>query len=239
MNRFKKRSAQGELIDQPGISFPEWATCLRELQVINRRLGGHAATIEGVRTLLPLSSGPLTVAEIGCGGGDNLRAIDAWSRHDRLPVRYIGIDLNEACVSFARASCRDLQHASFLQADYRDADFGGNKPDIIFNALFCHHFSNEELVEMFRWMATHSRVGFFVNDLERHFLAYYSIKALTRLFSRSRLVIHDAPVSVLRGFKRKELERLLEKAGLTHYTIRRRWAFRFLIVVTHVRKRSL
>ena len=54
---------------------------------------------------------------------------------------------------------------------------------------------------------------------------------LTRLFSRSYLVKHDAPLSVLRGFKKKELEELLNKAGILNYTIHWKWAFRWLVIV--------
>ena len=56
--------------------------------------------------------------------------------------------------------------------------------------------------------------GFFINDLHRHPLAYHSIRILTSLFSKSYLVKNDAPLSVLRGFKKKELEDLLIKQAL-------------------------
>jgi len=44
------------------------------------------------------------------------------------------------------------------------------------------------------------------------------------------LVKNDAPLSVLRGFKRKDWERLLAAAGITHFTCQWRWAFRWLII---------
>jgi hypothetical protein len=118
-------------------------------------------------------------------------------------------------------------------SDYRLVDFAAEKPGIIFSALFCHHFTDEELVIMLKWLRSNSTVGFFINDLHRHPLAYYSIKILTRLFSRSYLVKNDAPLSVLRGFTKKEWKRLLDNAEIMHYTIKWRWAFRWLITVKH------
>ncbi len=106
-----------------------------------------------------------------------------------------------------------------------------SKPDIIFCSLFCHHFKEDELIEMFRWMSGNSVLGFFINDLHRHLFAYYSIRILTSLFSKSYLVKNDAPLSVLRGFKKKELSVLLDKAGISNYTIRWRWAFRWLVII--------
>ena len=104
---------------------------------------------------------------------------------------------------------------------------------IIFSSLFCHHFTNEQLVEMLLWMQKNSLHGFFINDLHRHAIAYYFIKSATALFSQSRLVKNDAPVSVLRGFKKREWKDLFQKAGISNYSIKWKWAFRFLVVVPH------
>jgi len=45
------------------------------------------------------------------------------------------------------------------------------------------------------------------------------------------LVKNDAPLSVLRGFSRRELEILLIKADIKNYKISWKWAFRWLILV--------
>jgi hypothetical protein len=80
-------------------------------------------------------------------------------------------------------------------------------------------------------MQRNSREGFFINDLHRHPLAYYSIKILTRLFSASYLVKNDAPLSVRRGFTAKEWKVLLESAGISRFRVSWKWAFRHLVVV--------
>jgi hypothetical protein len=53
------------------------------------------------------------------------------------------------------------------------------------------------------------------------------------MFSKSDLVKNDAPVSVLRGFKKMEWKNLLQKAGINNYSVKWKWAFRFLIVCPH------
>jgi hypothetical protein len=82
---------------------------------------------------------------------------------------------------------------------------------------------------MLNWMCTNAGLGFFINDLHRHFLAYYSIKILTGLFSKSYLVKNDAPLSVQRGFIKKEWEDLMHKSAIDNYSIQWKWAFRWLI----------
>jgi hypothetical protein len=114
-------------------------------------------------------------------------------------------------------------------------DLSANKPAIIFSSLFCHHFNESELVKMLQWMKEYSNSGFFINDLQRHPLAYYSIKFLTSIFSKSYLVKNDAPLSVARGFKKNEWIALLAAAGILQYHIKWKWAFRYLIVCKNER----
>jgi len=106
------------------------------------------------------------------------------------------------------------------------------KPDIFFSTLFCHHFKENELVYQLRWLRENAVMGFFINDLHRHPLAYHSIKLLTRLFSKSYLVKNDAPLSVLRGFSRSEWKQLLNNAGINKFELKWKWAFRWLIIVS-------
>lgn len=199
---------------------------MEELDFINKHLGGHKITIRGVKTLA--TKPVLQIAEIGCGGGDNLRIIKNWCNKKNISATLTGIDINPDCIRFAneRASNKDI---FFIRNDYRLVEFDSN-PDIIFSSLFCHHFSNEELIKMMQWMFEHSKLGFFINDLHRHPFAFHSIRILTNTFSKSYMVKHDAPLSVRRGLARKEWETIFSQAGIKNYTIEWQWAFRWLII---------
>jgi len=225
---FSTRAYTLELLDQPGIPAPDIQRNLYELSVINQKLGGHAITIEGFYRLAGKPA-QLEVCEVGCGGGDNLKAIEKKAKKQFHGLSFTGIDINADCIKVAE-NIKWEKPVRFLVSDYKKVHFK-SKPDIIFCSLFCHHFREDELIAMFRCMAENSIRGFFINDLHRHKFAYYSIRMLTSLFSKSYLVKNDAPLSVLRGFKKKELSTLLDKAGISNYTIRWRWAFRWLVIV--------
>jgi hypothetical protein len=45
------------------------------------------------------------------------------------------------------------------------------------------------------------------------------------------MVKYDSRLSVLKAFKRKELEQILQNAGISDYTIRWKWAFRYQIII--------
>jgi Methyltransferase domain len=225
-----RRSYHAELLDQPGIPAYAIEQNMRELDVINTYLGGHRITLAGFRKLLG-DRRQVWVCEIGCGGGDNLLQIHHWCLRHRITVRLTGIDINPDCLSVARSKLSQAK-VELIPSDYRAVSFDRDHlPDILFSSLFCHHFTDDQLVAMLQWMGTHAKTGFFINDLHRHRVAFYSISLLTRIFSRSYLVKNDAPLSVLRGFTRAEWRALLQAAGFGFGSIHWQWAFRWLITV--------
>jgi len=224
---FSARSHKKELLDRIDIPFEDIERNMYELDIINTYLGGHGITIQGLKQLID-DEKEINICEIGCGGGDNLMAIQKWCMKKNIAVKCTGIDINPDCIRTARLKVSNPQSV-FVVSDYKKFIFD-KKPDIIFSSLFCHHFSNEELITMLQWMESNSTLGFFINDLHRHFLAYHSIKILTSLFSKSYLVKNDAPLSVLRSFIKKEWEQLMQMAGIESYSIQWKWAFRWLVI---------
>lgn len=228
MINLRKRSYQKELMDGDDIPFEAMAQTLKELNIVNTRLGGHAITLSGVQHFLD-GKESVCICEIGCGGGDNLFAIHKYCLKKNIPARFIGIDMNPECIAFAQQQYPQLP-CEWICSDYALVNFENKKPDIVFSSLFCHHFTNEQLVFMLKWQQQNSHKGFFINDLHRHWLAYYLIKYITKFFSKSYLVKNDACLSVARSFRKKDWNQLFQQASLQEYIINWRWAFRFLII---------
>jgi len=234
MRKFSHRSAQRELLDGDHLPFDDIRLNMQELDFINTWLGGHRITLAGVRSLLrnrTAQHNPWHICEIGCGGGDNLRVIKKYLDQQGMAAEYTGIDLNPHCISFAE-NRQENAGIRFVCSDYKQAVFT-TKPQIIFSSLFCHHFENDAIQQQWQWMKDNTTLGFFVNDLHRHPMAYYSIRQLTSWFSSSYLVKHDAPLSVLRGFQKSELIALQQAVLPGHITLQWKWAFRWLLVYTH------
>ncbi len=232
---FKQRSNRKELLDEEDIPRELLFQNLRELELVNTWLGGLQITLAGFKHVLKSRAGntpKFKVADIGCGGGDALRAMANYADQKGFQAKFVGIDLKSDCIDYARNASAKFDTISFVEADYKEAIH--NDPEIthVHAALFCHHLTNQELIELFRFCREEKKT-LIINDLQRHPLAYYSIWAITRLLRGSKLVKHDAPLSVLRGFKKSELRELLEKAGIKTYYMRWKWAFRYLIIVPH------
>ncbi len=224
---YTNRSYKKELLDRDDIPFADIVKNMMELDFINTWLGGHSITLRGFKKFISQQKN-IYVCEIGCGGGDNLRAIYNYCNRKEIAIKLEGIDINQDCIAFAKKRS-GIGNVNFIVSDYKLVDFKEQKPDIIFSSLFCHHFTDDELVEMLQWMKRNAVAGFFINDLHRHPLAYHFIKIAVALFSKSYLVKNDAPLSVLRGFRKREWENIFDKAGIKNYSIEWKWAFRWLV----------
>lgn len=228
MTSLRTRSAELEIMDDLDCHGEVVEQTLRELEVINRLLGGDNVTIDGISRLVKMNERSFIIADFGCGGGDLAMKIIKWARRRELSVSVEGIDANPHIIDFARKNCKEFQEITFKAMDV----FSNQTTyDITTATLFVHHFTNDQLVELFQGMKRHSRLGVVINDIHRHSLSYHSIKWLTSLFSKSAMVKFDAPLSVRRAFKRNELVDILKKAGIDKYELTWKWAFRWQLVI--------
>lgn len=203
---------------------------LRELDILNRYMGGHAITMEGIRQLVVDRKKTYHIADLGCGSGDVLKYIAQWARSNSFNVQLTGIDKNPDAIDYLTHNCLDYPEIKGVVMDYRDFITEGNGVDIVHSALFCHHLQNNELSELFSSLKENTRLGFVINDLQRSPIAYFGAWAMTRLLNGSVLSKHDGPVSVLRAFTRNELQKLLQQAGVKSFLLRWRCPFRYLII---------
>lgn len=217
-------------MDGPGVPRELLWQNLRELDFLNRNSGGHSATIRSIKKLITGKNKTWSITDLGCGSGDTLVRIARWAHKHQLKVVLTGVDNNPDAIALLRVKCSGFPEINGIVSDYRE--FLENTPstDIIISTLFCHHLDDPELVWFFQKLHNHVNTGFVINDLIRNRLAYYGAKLMTSLLNGSVLSKNDGPVSVLRGFKRKELDFILQEAGVRHYHIYRRWCFRFLII---------
>lgn len=231
MPSFAHRSGEPEIMDDLQYAGSMMDQTLRELEIINRWLGGNAVTLNALDELVGAAPDKsLDIADLGCGRGDMLRHIQRWAMRRDIAVDLTGIDANPYIINAARRNLGNTP-AKLEAIDVLSAEFQNLQFDVVIGTLFYHHFTDEQLIAFFSKLRLQCRKGFIINDIHRHPLAYYSIKLLTTLFSRSSMVKYDAPLSVLRAFKRQELETILLSAGCNHYQMSWRWAFRWQVYV--------
>ncbi len=219
-----------ELMDDPDVCQEELSAALGELEFIQQALGGYRPSFAGILQLLAPGCREFTLLDVGTGSGDFPRRLAAWAARRGLGVHIEGIDLSPIAVEEAKEKSHAFANISFTSCDLFDLP-AGNLYDIVHSTLVLHHFNGESAARALQKMHALARRGVVVNDLHRHPAAYYAILALTRAFSRNRLILNDAPLSVRRGFLRRELQEMASSLRLPAPRIRWRWAYRWQVVI--------
>jgi 2-polyprenyl-3-methyl-5-hydroxy-6-metoxy-1,4-benzoquinol methylase len=230
---FQHRSTDIEIMDDLECQGEVVNQTLRELDFINQWLGGNTVTISAFKSIVAKMDqhASISVADLGCGSGEMLRLIARLSEQTGKKMTLTGLDANPGIIDFAKKHSTKFDNIQFEATNIFSEEFKKRKFDIVLCTLFLHHFSAEELVSIFKSLKNQALQGVVVNDIHRHPLAYYSIKWLTQLFSKSAMVKFDAPLSVLRAFSKNELKTILHQAGIYHYELKWKWAFRWQLII--------
>ena len=225
------RSSEMEIMDDFTMEGVLFRDTLDKLEIINRFLGGNSVTINGLKKLLKNQSKnkTITIVDLGCGNGDILRDVAKFGRKNNYSFNLIGIDANLAAIEYAKELSKEYSELSFKTIDILSEDFKKQSYDVVLCTLFLHHFKNEELISFLKTTTNKATIGVVVNDLHRHKLAYYLFK-LIGFFIKNKMVRQDGLTSVLRAFKREDLENIAKEIKV-HFSIQWKWAFRYLWIL--------
>lgn len=200
---------------------------LNKLAFINRWLGGNRVTIDGLKILLKNQSKdqPLVIIDLGCGGGDILMDIANFGKKKGYNFQLIGIDANNNTLEYAAKLSSGFENIEFRYVDVFSDEFNGLEYDIAITTLFLHHFEDSQLLRLMEHLLKTAKLGIVVNDLHRHRLAYYLFKLIS-VPIQNKMIVKDGLTSVLRGFKRKELEKISQQLN-ARFQLKWKWAFRY------------
>ena len=143
---FKNRSDKKELLDQENIPEIDLYLNLKELNVINNLLGGYSITFNALNKILDKNKS-YTLVDIGSGGGDTLKEIHRWAAKHDYNLKLFGIDLKQSCINYSNSN-QINQNLTFICDDYRNASKHILKIDIVHACLFCHHLTNENIIQL-------------------------------------------------------------------------------------------
>jgi ubiquinone/menaquinone biosynthesis C-methylase UbiE len=217
-----ERRHAAEIMDDFSIQDERIDSALHELRTINILLGGKATTEKGFRILRKKKSltDRLSVLDAGAGGADVF-----GNKSDEFSIT--ALDKNPRTCEYLR----EHTNHTIICGDAQDIPLRDKSFDVVHVSLFLHHFTEEQVVGLMMSFSRIARHGIIINDLRRSWFALTGIKILTLLFSRSTMVKHDAPLSIQRGFTKKELLQIFDRCSLNNFIIKRTWAFRWLVVI--------
>ena len=216
-----KRSYDAEIMDDFSIQDERIDNALHELKLINKYLGGISTTKSALNYFIKSKDQKVTVLDIGSGSSDNL--IAAKNQFSQLQI--ISLDKNLRVLNNSENFSKKINSDAFYLPMKNDSF------DIIHAALFLHHFNEEQILKLLKEFLRIAKKGIVINDLQRSYFALLGIRILTLLFSKSEMVKNDGPLSVRRGFIKSELLKLLSYAGIKKFFIKKKWAFRWMVVI--------
>lgn len=198
---------------------------LSELNTINRFLGGNSVSREGIKWFVNKQKSMIKILDIGGGSSDILYDLN----NSGINAVIYSTDLNRYTCRYQKSK---TGNDKIICADAFDLPFKGKSFDLIHASLFLHHFEENDIIQLLKKFLLISQRGIIINDLRRNILAYLGIRIITMLFSNSLLVKNDGPLSVRRAFVKKELVNILKGSGIKQFSIKRKWAFRFQLIIT-------
>jgi SAM-dependent methyltransferase len=225
---FGRRNHQREMMDGDAVSFEDFQNCLHDLEIANVCTLAYRPTLAWLKKTLRHDKfgQPVSILDIGSGGGDMLRKIWRWAHRSGRKTHLTGVDINP----WSKKSSENLTpHDARIEYETSDIfSFDPNRrADFIISSLFTHHLSDSELVKFLRWMDRHATRGWFINDLHRHPVPFFLIRYTTRLLGFCSMVQNDGPTSVASAFTAADWTRLVVEAGIPLERISINWFFPF------------
>lgn len=232
----KYRTQETEIMDDFSLQGKELRAALDQIARINQLLGGNNLTLNGIKKIVKRAntSKQITIADVGCGNGDMLRMLADYGLKKNLNFKLIGIDANVFTVNYAKTLSNEYSNIEYLCLDIFSEDFSALQYDIVLCTLTLHHFTNEQILNIITIFNNNASIGIVINDLQRSKLAYRLFKMICMLFNLSKMSREDGLVSILRGFKKNELEEFSKKLNLKNYTINWKWAFRYQWIIAKI-----
>jgi SAM-dependent methyltransferase len=231
MTDLRQRSREPELMDGADVSPAEFAACMHDLAQVNAITLARRPTLAFIDHALQATEGGrvLSIMDVGFGEGDMLRAIHRLARRRGRDVRLIGVDLNPRSEPVATAATPVDMPIAYHTGDY--ADWPVSDPiDIVLSSLVTHHMRQNEIVRFLEWMELRAALGWFVNDLHRHWFAFHGFRLLATVMRWHPFVRHDGPVSIARAFVSADWDSLLQLASVQQAATVRWWfPFRYCV----------
>ena len=212
----KRQSDAEELLDGPLDDPAALRGNLRDLERVNRWLGGAGLSARAIDALAG-DRETLTVLDVGTGAADIPVALLARAARNGRRLQVTGVDNRPEVLAAAVARQPRLGMTPGLAlhvGDGRALPFPDGSFDIVHASMLLHHLDPIAAVAVLGEMSRVARRGIVVNDLLRGRLAWLGAWLLSHVATRNRYTRYDAPLSVRRAYTVAELTSLIAAAGL-------------------------
>ncbi|HSB69441.1 MAG TPA: methyltransferase domain-containing protein [Candidatus Methylomirabilis sp.] len=223
-------AAAVEWMDLPGTDAGELGRALRHLARVNRLFGGTRTVLTHLTPLLRVCPAPIRILDVATGYADIPRAILRRTRRLGLQLEIEALDHQDRIVELAARASRGYPEIRIRSGDALSLDYPDESFDVILASQVLHHMEGDEPVRLLSELYRVARRAVLVSDLRRGRWPLLVTWTALRVVSRSRLIRHDGPMSIRRGFLAEELLALAREAGWGRAAVSRHAFFRLVLV---------
>ncbi len=231
-----QRTDRTEIMDNPDVDELELLKAYQDINHVNTFLGGNKITINGLLELEKnlQSNAPLRITDIGCGDGETLKVCARYALKNNKNWILSGVDINPKTIRLAQKNSAVFPNISYIEADVFSKSFQEEETDIFVFSLTLHHFKESEIMTILEKIIEQAKVGVVINDLQRSKVAYRLFQLYSFFFFKSKIAKHDGLVSILRGFKKADLEYFANSFAQAKHSVKYKWAFRWQWIIKKI-----
>jgi hypothetical protein len=218
---FDTRAIQPEFLDSldcdPQLAFSSY----KFMELINRFAGGTKTVKNFLEKEFSRNGGnrSMRILDMGSGTCDIPLAITKWARKRSQIIEFTCIETNETALKIASENIKksgfdsiELKHENIFEFNCRQYF------DYAIGSMFFHHFQDQQILTLIKKLSSYVLRGILINDLRRNFMCFAGCSALVCFLPKD--LKHDALLSIRKGFKSDELNRLLSNVEDAHVDVR-------------------
>jgi len=203
-----------ELLDAPDAEAALATLLLRDVALANRLFGGTSAVLAALRPELQrigvaerFDDRALSLLDVGTGLGDIPARARRLAQRYGVPLSTVGLERTVPMATAGRARAMTVCVGDALALPFADRSV-----DVVTCSQVLHHFPDPEAAHLLREMDRVARRLVIVADLRRSWLAAAGIWAASFPLGFHPVSRHDGVLSVLRGYRVRELSALVRAA---------------------------
>lgn len=231
MDNLSTRSLHPELLDQGQLSDEEVRRALWDLRRINRRFGARRVLLQALaREISRRRLTRFSVLDIASGSCDHPMAVLDWARQRNWKAQVFALEFHHRHLRLFRQELAAYPELHAFCADAFRAPVLNRAFDFVICSHFLHHLTGEQAANLLSSMSHWARCAVIAVDLERHWAPYYFFRIFRRWLTTTSVSRVDGLISLRQSFRREELGRTAETAGLVRCRIERHWPFQLLLI---------
>jgi SAM-dependent methyltransferase len=215
------RSRGIEILDDPNVDRLVRRQSQHDVARSNRVLGGLRAMLVEIRAALRELGNEATLLDVGTGIADIPAEATRLAQRSHIRLSATGVDVAHSLLA---EECGEIDHG--VCADARRLPFADRSFDIVTCSQLLHHFTAGEARVIIAELDRVARYAVIVSDLRRSWVAAGGFWLLSFPLRFHRVTRHDGSTSVLRGFTRDELRRMIADATGVEPRVRTRLGYR-------------